>query len=234
MQPLAEWRQIFAEAWRLQFQHYWTPDLAGVDWDGIYQRYAPLVERITTQGENFKDALFHEMQGELGTSHAYEFGGDYRDPPYYSQGFLGANWRYDAEQNGYVITHIVTGDLWNHGATSPLRAPGTNVNVGDIFVAINSQHVSAEFGPQQLLVDQAGNDVMLLIKPADGGEPRVVSAQATSGEFSARYRDWVAGNRRYVHERLLGAFGISIYPIWRARFSRNSIAPSWLNMIIRV
>ena len=41
-----------------------------------------------------------EMQGELGTSHCYEFGGDYRQPPRYPIGLLGADFRWDAKAKG--------------------------------------------------------------------------------------------------------------------------------------
>ena len=59
----------------------------------------------------FSDLMW-EMQGELGTSHAYEFGGDYKPEPSYDQGFLAADCVYDDQADGYRITHIVRGDPW--------------------------------------------------------------------------------------------------------------------------
>ena len=52
--------------------------MSGVDWDAVYRRYEPLLERVATRGE--LSDLIWEMQGELGTSHAYEMGGDHRAP----------------------------------------------------------------------------------------------------------------------------------------------------------
>jgi tricorn protease len=55
--------------------------MSGVDWERILRRYEPLVERVACRSE-FSDLMW-EMQGELGTSHCYELGGDYRpEPPY--------------------------------------------------------------------------------------------------------------------------------------------------------
>ncbi|MEZ4737730.1 MAG: peptidase, partial [Caldilineaceae bacterium] len=88
VEPQREWEQMFREAWRLQRDHFWTQDMSEVDWQMVYQRYFPLIERVSTRSE-FSDLMW-EMQGELGTSHAYEYGGDYRSRPYFSQGFLGA------------------------------------------------------------------------------------------------------------------------------------------------
>ena len=41
VQPAAEWKQMFAEAWRLQREHFWAEDMSGVDWQAIYDQYAP-------------------------------------------------------------------------------------------------------------------------------------------------------------------------------------------------
>jgi len=90
VRPAAEWRQMFREAWRLQREQFWVEDMSGVDWDAIYSRYLPLVDRVTTRSE-LSDLLW-ELQGELGTSHAYEIGGEYRPGPDYRQGFLGVDW----------------------------------------------------------------------------------------------------------------------------------------------
>ena len=99
--PGAEWRQMFREAWRLQRDQFWTPDMSQVDWVAIHDRYLPLVDRVSSRSE-FSDLMW-EIQGELGTSHAYEFGGDYRPEPRYSLGFLGADTTYDPETDGWRI-----------------------------------------------------------------------------------------------------------------------------------
>jgi tricorn protease len=170
--PQQEWEQMFREAWRLQRDHFWTEDMADVDWQVVYQRYFPLIERVTTRGE-FSDLMW-EMQGELGTSHAYESGGDYRYPPYYSQGFLGAQFTWDGEAGGYRVGAPILGDPWDADATSPLAGAGVDVRPGDLLIAINGQPLSAEVSPAQLLVNQAGHEVLLTFAPRrGGGEPGV-------------------------------------------------------------
>src|SRR6266566_3259638 len=39
VQPAAEWKQMFTEAWRLQREHFWAEDMAGIDWQAIYDQY---------------------------------------------------------------------------------------------------------------------------------------------------------------------------------------------------
>ncbi len=110
IEPEAEWKQMLHEAWRLQRDHFWRADMSKVDWKAVLQRYAPLVERVNCRSE-FADLVW-EMQGELGTSHAYDFGGDYREPPHYPVGFLGADFTWDDAAGGYRIDRFLRGDPW--------------------------------------------------------------------------------------------------------------------------
>ncbi|MBC8042998.1 MAG: PD40 domain-containing protein, partial [Rhizobacter sp.] len=107
VEPVAEWQQMYREAWRLQRDQFWTPDMSGVDWPQVYERYLPLISRVASRSE-FSDVMW-EMQGELGTSHCYEQGGDYRPEPKYFQGLLGAEINFDVVKNTYRITSIVRG-----------------------------------------------------------------------------------------------------------------------------
>jgi tricorn protease len=221
--PVAEWRQMFREAWRLQRDHFWTPDMADVDWLGVHDRYLPLVNRVGSRSE-FSDLMW-EMQGELGTSHAYEFGGDYRPAPHYSQGYLGAEYTYRAEQAAWQITQIYQGDGWETQSDSPLNTPGANIQVGDYLLAINGQKLGLDFSPQSALVNLANQEINLTVRPAakeqPAGEeqpagtefpaaevrPRNVTVKALEDESSVRYRQWVEDNRQRVHAATQGRAG---------------------------
>ncbi len=205
VQPASEWKQMFAEAWRLQREQFWTEDMSGIDWEAIYALYSPLIDRVSSRSE-LSDLLW-ELQGELGTSHAYEYGGEYRSRPFYSQGFLGVDWLYDAEKDRYRIARIVKGDPSEKRATSPLTAPGLNVQVSDAVLAINGQRVRTDRSPQSLLVNQAHAEVQLTLESAETQEVRTISIKALSDETPARYREWVEQNRRIVHEASQGQVG---------------------------
>ena len=236
VKPESEWEQMYREAWRLQRDHFWTEDMAEVDWRTVYERYLPLITRVSTRAE-FSDLVW-EMQGELGSSHAYEFGGDYRPSPHYSQGVLAADFTWDAEAQGYRISNIVVGDSWEEEGSSPLAGPGIDVREGDVLLAINGQRLDAETGPAQLLVNQAGNEVLLTLalRPETHGQQasgagdgsgsgtngssgsdksdkkdqphlRHEIVRAIHDDGDARYRAWVEDNRRRVHEMTDGRIG---------------------------
>lgn len=205
VRPQWEWRQMLREAWRLQRDHFWTDDLSGVDWDLVWERYSRLLPRIATRNE--LSDLMWEMQGELGTSHAYEWGGDYRYGPNYGQGFLGAQFAWDEEAGGYRIVHVVKGDSWVDD--SSLRLPGIGLKVGDVLVAIDNRKLDYQTPPATHLIGKGGQEVSLRVIPADGGEVRTVTVKALTreGELRARYRAWVEENRRKVHEASGGRLG---------------------------
>ncbi len=200
--PPVEWKQMAREAWRLQREHFWTEDMSQIEWDAVWDRYSPLIDRVSTRGE-FSDLVW-EMQGELGTSHAYEFGGDYRPEPTYPQGFLGADIAFDGTH--YRFTSILPGAPGEDQCSSPLLAPGVNVSVGDALLAVNGRPLSKDFSPYQALVHQAESEVVLTIEGTDGAR-RDVTVKALKGEFKLRYREWVEANRRYVHEKTGGRVG---------------------------
>lgn len=192
--PGREWAQMFSEAWRLQRDHFWFEDMSGVDWVEVHDRYLPLVERVGSRAE-FSDLLW-EMQGELGTSHAYELGGDYRPVPSFVQGQLGAELRQD--RNGrWKVGEIVEGDAWDDKARSPLRAPGVDVEEGDRLVAIDGTEVDPGMPPQSLLVDRGNRPVELTLKRGRKA-PHTVTITPLSEETSLRYRSWVEANREAV------------------------------------
>jgi tricorn protease len=204
VRPDAEWRQMFREAWRLQRDHFWVEDMSGVDWAEVYDRYLPLVDRVGTRSD-FSDLLW-ELQGELGTSHAYESGGAYRRRPHYRQGYLGVDWEIDPATGGYRIAHILEGDPWSEDRTSPFHRPGVDVRPGDEVLAIGGAPVSPAVTPPQLLVYQAEQEVEVVVQRGDG-PPRTVTVRPIADEQPVRYRDWVEANRAMVHERSDGRVG---------------------------
>jgi tricorn protease len=202
--PASEWRQMFAESWRLQREHFWVEDMSGVDWDEIRRRYAPLADAVASRSE-FSDLLW-EVFGELGTSHAYEMRGDFRQAPNYRLGFLGARFELDRAQHVYRIAHIVVGDPWHRARTSPLNEPGLDVAVGDAVVSINGVAIEPPAIPAEQLVGQAEQRVSLGVRRGD--EPvRYVSVRAIADERPARYRDWVEACRARVHDVSAGRVG---------------------------
>ncbi|MBD5635282.1 MAG: PDZ domain-containing protein, partial [Candidatus Eremiobacteraeota bacterium] len=203
IEPQDEWRQMYDEAWRMQREQFWDETMSGIDWDLVHERYAKLLPFARTRAE-LSDIMW-EMLGELGTSHAYEIGGDHRHPPQYKRGFLGADLVWSAGAGGYEIAKIYRGDSWNRDIDSPLAQPGLAIHEGDVVYAIGGRALAADTTPDELLVNAADRDVALTV--GSRKHKRRVVVHALRDERMLRYRAWVDANRAFVHEKSGGRFG---------------------------
>jgi tricorn protease len=203
LSPRDEWQQMYREAWRLQTEQFWVEDMSDIDWDRVYDRYETLLPLVRTRSE-LSDVIW-EMHGELGTSHAYEIGGDLRRPPEYQRGFLGADFEWDETAGGWRIARLYRGDSWNREVDSPLAEPGSGVREGDVILAIGGKRLTRELSPNQALVNEAGREVAIVVRTALG--ERRIAAKTLRTEQSLRYRAWVESNRKYVHNATDGKIG---------------------------
>ena len=202
--PVAEWRQMYAECWRLMRDNFWREDMAGVDWPGVRERYEPLLDRVAT-GDELRDVLW-EVVAELGASHAYV-----RDPYQTSpipagqaQGRLGAD-LVRGEDGGWRIARIVPSETSVLAGLSPLEAPGVAARAGDEIVAVDGRPVDPDRGPHPLLVGKARKPVELTLRR--DGEERRVAVVPLRGEGVLRYQDLIRTRRALVHERSGGRLG---------------------------
>ncbi|MEY9937191.1 tricorn protease [Streptacidiphilus sp. MAP5-52] len=208
--PTAEWRQMFDEAARLMRDNFWRADLGGVDWDAVQARYRPLVERLGSHGD-LVDLLW-ELQGELGTSHAYVTppgggarGGQGPDKAR-RQGFLGADLARD-EQGVWRVARVLPTESSAPEARSPLAAPGVAVRAGDALLAVDGRAVDPVTGPAPLLVGAAGKPVGLTVRRSGESDSRTVVVVPLADEEPLRYHAWVADRRAHVHAVSGGRLG---------------------------
>lgn len=201
--PAAEWRQMYAENWRLMRDNFWREDMGGVDWTGIRERYAPLLERVGS-ADDLRDVLW-EAVSELDTSHAYVRAGAEKSDPARSQGLLGAD-LVPGEDGAWRIARIVPGESSVSAGRSPLEAPGVAARAGDAIVAVDGRPVERAHGPGALLVGKARQPVELTLR-REGADDRRVVVVPLGDEGVLRYQDLVRTRRELVHELSGGRLG---------------------------
>jgi tricorn protease len=223
--PRSEWKQMYEEAWRLQSEQFWDSKMSNIDWKLVHDRYQHLLPRIRTRSD--LSDLIWEMQGELGTSHAYEFGGDYTAPPNYQRGFLGADLSWQKSKKAYKIERIIRGDSWNQDVDSPLALPGLKIEEGEFIHAVDGREVSAECSIEELLMNKPMMEIDLTIS-SDGKKKRHVTVRTLYNERMLRYRNWVESNRKMVFEKSRGRVGYihipDMGPWGYAEFHRSYLA----------
>ncbi|MBC8422799.1 PDZ domain-containing protein, partial [bacterium] len=197
--PRAEWRQMFTDAWRLEGDFFYDPGMHGVDWDKMHERYVSLVPYVTDRRD--LDYVLGEMIAEMGAGHSYvRAGGDRPTPKTVDVGLLGCDITLDAASGRYRLENILTERDWNKNQRTPLYGPGLDVTEGDYLLSVDGVDLAAPTNPFSLFEGKVGKQVTLTIADTPDGETREVIVQPIRNDIALRYVRWVATNRRLVAE----------------------------------
>jgi tricorn protease len=217
--PRAEWKQMFTDAYRFERDYFYDPNMHGVDWARMRTQYGKLLEDAVTRWDvNF---VLGELIAELNASHTYRGGGDQEESPERGVGMLGAD--FELANGAFRIARIVRGGAWDADVRSPLAEPGVNVKEGEYVLAVNgvpldtTKDIYASF-------DGLGDKVVLLAvngKPTAAGA-RQVLVKCLGDETELRFRAWVEERRRRVDVATGGKVGY-IYVQSTGRDAQNEL-----------
>jgi tricorn protease len=210
-----EWRQIYNECWRQMRDFFYDPNMHGVDWKAMREKYAPLVPYVGHRAD--LTYVIGEMIAELNVGHTYVGGGDWPHPPRIPAGLLGAKLRRDPS-GYYKIVKILKGSRWDPSLRSPLAELGLDVKEGDFLLSVNGQPVNEMKTPYEALVNQAGKQVVLKVnsEPKEKGSREIVVVPIDN-EADLYYHEWVSGNIKKVNDATDGKVGYVHVPDMQAR-----------------
>jgi len=207
LDPLAEWHQIFREAWRMERDFYYDPGMNGLDWKALGQKYGRLIDGASCPQD--LTYVIGELIGELGTSHTYVFGRDLHPrPERVNVGLLGARFELDSKTDRYRIARIYGTPEWTRGLVAPLAKPGTGVEEGDYLLAVNGRPVTGDREIYAWFQDLAGRQIEIAVSSTPSMEgARTVRVKPVSRDGQLRYLDWVEHNRELVEKASGGRIG---------------------------
>ncbi len=203
--PEIEWAQVYHDAWLIMRDWFYDPDMHGVDWQGMYDKYRPLVDHVAHRAD--LDFIIAELIAELNVGHAYvnsspEMPGPDRVPV----GLLGAEFEPDGDR--YRIANIFPGENWHEEFRSPLTEPGVRVEEGDYLIAIDGEDVTTADNPYAFLTNKADRIVRVTVSDrADGRDARTYDVDPIESELGLRYQEWVAENAALVDSLSGGRIG---------------------------
>ncbi len=200
-----EWNEIYMDMWRLHRDYFWDPNMLGVDWKAMRDKYMPLLERVGSRNE------LSDLQGllvsELSLLHSNAGGGDVRRPsPNIQVAQLGAVFAKEAA--GFRVVKRFEGHPDLPETWSPLQHPDVRIKEGDLILAVNGRPASEVPQLEALLVDQIGKHVLLNVRDGAGNERSVLAKAISPSEtYRLRYEDWERSRLANVEQLSDGVLG---------------------------
>jgi tricorn protease len=202
--PRAEWRQMYHEAWRIQRDFLYDPHAHGLDLAAAEKKYSVYLAGLGSRSE--LNYLFEEMLGEVGVGHMFVGGGDLPQAPKVPGGLLGAD--YEVVDGRYRFARVYDGESWNPKLRAPLTQPGVDVVAGEYLIAVDGRDVRPPASVYGFFENCAGKSVRLRVaKDGAGKQARDVTVVPIADEEDLRYRAWVEDNRRKVDQLSGGRLG---------------------------
>jgi len=193
--PVAEWKQMYHEVWRIERSYFYDQNLHGVNVADQEKAYEKYLDSLSSRAD--LNYLFHDMLSEMTVGHLRGGGGAIPTAKAIPGGLLGAD--YEIANNRYRFKRIYTGENWNPDLAGPLSMPGLNVSAGDYLLAVNGRELTAKDDISSLLENTAGKHVALKIgADASGANAREISVVPVVSETALRHQTWVEDNRRMV------------------------------------
>ncbi|MBK7641799.1 MAG: PDZ domain-containing protein [Planctomycetes bacterium] len=208
--PRAEWRELFDDAWRMYRDFFYDPNMHHVDWKKVHDQYAAMLADCASRED--LSYVIREMISELNVGHAYYNGGDVDSEPHANLGLLGCD--YVLDSGAWKIAKILEGAAWDTDARGPLSQPGVDVKAGDYLLAVNGVPLDPKLDPWTSFQNLAGKTVTLTVsaKPVRDESARSVVVETLGSEHDLRYRDWIEGHRKYVEDKTGGKVGYVYVP----------------------
>jgi tricorn protease len=204
--PKEEWRQIFQDTWRRYRDFFYDPNMHGVDWPALRERYGKLVEDARTRWDVRN--IQANLGAELSAGHTYAFGGDAENVPQRSAGYLGIDW--EINNNLYRIRRIVKPADWDTEVRSPLDQPGVDVKVGDYILAVNGVELDPKKEPYAAFEGLNGKTIALTVSSSgkmSDSKKIVIKCLSQNEENRLRYLEWIENNRKLVDKLSSGQLG---------------------------
>ena len=207
--PRAEWKQIYREAWRIMRDWFYEPNHHGQNLTELEAHFAEYLPNITRRAD--MNALMNRMLGHISVSHLGIGGGDLPQPagPPVRIGLLGAD--YEIAGNRYRFKRIYRATKYNSPSGSvqaPLDAPGVSVREGEYLLAVDGQEIDNSKSIYSYFDGKTNQSVKITVGPNPTQEgARTLTVFPIANEAGLRLANWAEANRRRVEEASGGKLG---------------------------
>jgi tricorn protease len=209
--PRAEWKQMYHEAWRIMRDWFYDPNHHNQNLAELERHYGEYLPGIVRRSD--LNSLMNRMLGHVSVSHLGVGGGDLPQPagPPDRTGLLGAD--YEIADKRYRFKRVYrTTNFSSPGGfvPAPLDLPGNRVAEGEYLLAVDDQNVDATKSVYSYFDGKAGQSLKIKVGPNPKGDgARTVSVFAMTGgaENQLRRANWSEQNRQLVEKMSAGKLG---------------------------
>lgn len=197
----ARFVQMFREVWLTLREHFYDPKMHGQDWNALYTKFLPIIQRVRTQ-EDWR-AWMNELLGWLNASHLGVY--NPRSRALYSTGALGIDWSW--RQGKLWIDTVL-----KHG---PVYKVLRSLQGGQAHIlSIQGRAVAAHLNPVRWLRNTRGKRVSLKLRIRKPGTSSTwkektiyVKPIHVRAERHLRYVQWVEERKAWVKKWSRGTIG---------------------------
>jgi tricorn protease len=197
-----EFREMFAQSWRLLADNFYDPKFHGVDWVAAREKYAGLVKHVAMKEDLY--ALISLMLGELNASHLGIVG--QHSTPEEVTADLGILFDETYPGPGLMVSEVLR--------RGPADKRGLNLKTGDVILSIDRTPVTADRELSEWLNGKVGDMVPVEVVPA-GADPKDPKARRKlelqgvnrSAVADLVYERWATQNAELVARLSEGRYG---------------------------
>jgi tricorn protease len=201
--PRAEWKQIYDEAYRLHRDWFYDPNHHGADLNALRAKYSVFLPHLAVRQDLNRVMLWLGSDLTVGHFRLTATGDTLAEVESVPGGLLGAD--YEVANGRYRFKKVYGGLNWNPELRAPLTEPGIDVVEGEYLLAVDGKDLKYPDNLYARFERTSGRFTEITVGPnADGTGSRTVNVVPIASDSALRNRDWVERNLRYVTEKTNG------------------------------
>jgi C-terminal processing protease CtpA/Prc len=190
--------QLFGETWRVLNTSFYDPEMHHVDWQGVYEKYLPVVKQMIYPEEYY--FVVYEMFGELNASHLGAYGDESFEGEAVRTPELGFEVLRNPEGEGLLVGHVLE--------DSPATKDETLIREGEVLLNLDGRPLSWDVNFWKMLDETQGRQINFEVRNAEGEVREVPFRPVSSWEVrNLSYEEWVEDCRERVDEWSGGRVG---------------------------
>ncbi len=174
---LGLYTELFNECWRIMKHTFYDPNMHGVDWDAVHQKYSAVLPSVTHK--EALGTLVNKMLGELEASHIGFYVNTGDEAPSYRTMNPGFKLVPDDESGLYRVGHIYK--------KGPADKEWVDIKEGDYILSVDGEELKVPQNYWKIFNHPLNERVDIVVSAEMQGEKRTSTVKLASNREISRY-----------------------------------------------